>query len=387
MPWRSLALTLYLPTALGTLGFGAIIPLVPLTARWLGGSPAEAAFVVALFAVGGLLGALPAGALAHRFGERRALVGAMLVDAAAMAVAPFVTSLLVFMGLVLVVGLSGAVMLLARQSYLTEAVPYEFRARALSSLGGVFRLGSMIGPLLGAGVVSLWGLPAAYWMAAVTGLLAAAVTLTLRDLPPLPDLPDEPVRLGDVLRGHARTYLTIGVGAASIMLIRAARNALLPLWCDQHGLDAATTSLIFALSSSVDLALFYLGGSLMDRLGRRWVTVTTMVVMGACFALLPLAQTVWAIAAFAIGLGLGNGISSGAVMTLGSDASPALGRQQFLAGWRLTTGLGELAAPVVISALAAVASLSVAALAIGAIGFTGAAWLWRWVPAVDASSS
>ena len=78
VPWRSLALTLYLPTALGTLGFGAIIPLVPLTARWLGGSPAEAAFVVALFAVGGLLGALPAGALAHRFGERRALVGAML---------------------------------------------------------------------------------------------------------------------------------------------------------------------------------------------------------------------------------------------------------------------------------------------------------------------
>ena len=377
MPWRSLALTLYLPTALGTVGFGAIIPLVPLTARWLGGSPAEAAFVVALFAVGGLLGALPAGALAHRFGERRALVGAMLMDAAATAVAPFITSLWVFMVLVLVVGLSGAVMLLARQSYLTEAVPYEFRARALSSLGGVFRLGSMIGPLLGAGVVSLWGLPAAYWMAAVTGLLAAAVTLTLRDLPPLPDLPDEPVRLGDVLRGHARTYLTIGVGAASIMLIRAARNALLPLWCDQHGLDAATTSLIFALSSSVDLALFYLGGSLMDRLGRRWVTVTTMVVMGACFALLPLAQTVWAIAAFAIGLGLGNGISSGAVMTLGSDASPALGRQQFLAGWRLTTGLGELAAPVVISALAAVASLSVAALAIGAIGFTGAAWLWR----------
>ena len=103
-----------------------------------------------------------------------------------------------------------------------------------------------------------------------------------------------------------------------------------------------------------------------------------MVIMGTCFGLLPLAATGIGLGAVALGLGLGNGISAGVVMTLGSDASPAVGRTQFLAGWRLTTGIGGALGPVMISALAATASLSVAAIAVAALGWLGAAWLWHW---------
>ncbi len=66
-------------------------------------------------------------------------------------------------------------------------------------------------------------------------------------------------------------------------------------------------------------------------------------------------------------------------MTIGSDASPAVGRPQFLAGWRLTTGLGQAAGPLLITAIAAVAPLGAAAVTIGAVGLVGAGWLWRWV--------
>ena len=72
---------------------------------------------------------------------------------------------------------------------------------------------------------------------------------------------------------------------------------------------------------------------------------------------------------------------SGVVMTIGSDFSPELGRPQFLAGWRLTTGVGQAAGPLLITAIASVAPLSLAALAIGAIGYLGAGWLWHWLPA------
>ena len=105
-----------------------------------------------------------------------------------------------------------------------------------------------------------------------------------------------------------------------------------------------------------------------------------MLIMGACFGLLPLAATALGLTAVAVGLGLGNGVSSGVVMTLGSDASPPVGRHQFLAGWRLVTGLGQAAGPLVVSGLAAAASLSAAALAIAAIGALGGAWLWHWAP-------
>ena len=379
--WRALAVSVYLPTTLSFMGFGAVVPLIALTAQDLGATTAQAAFVVSLLGIGSLLGALPAGAITQRFGERRSLVGSLIVDAACMAVAGFATHVVVLAAAILALGLSGAVLMVARQSFLTEFIPYRFRARALSTLGGVFRVGAFLGPLAGAAVVTVFDLRAAYWMAIITSLASAAISALLPDLPPSPHPgADQPVRMASVLRAHARVLLTIGLGAAALMLVRAARDALLPLWAIHIGLGAAETSLIFAASSAIDLALFYLGGSMMDRFGRRAVAVPAMVIMGACFGLLPLAATALGLTAVAVGLGLGNGVSSGVVMTLGSDASPPVGRHQFLAGWRLVTGLGQAAGPLVVSGLAAAASLSAAALAIAAIGALGGAWLWHWAP-------
>jgi hypothetical protein len=47
---------------------------------------------------------------------------------------------------------------LERQSYLSDVVPVELRARALSMLGAVSRTGLFISPFLGAGAGHLWGL-------------------------------------------------------------------------------------------------------------------------------------------------------------------------------------------------------------------------------------
>ena len=376
--WRTLAVSVYLPTTLALVGLGAVTPLIALTAHDLGASLAESAFVVSLLGIGALVGALPAGIVADRLGEQRALVVSLVVDAACMAVAAFAPTFVALGLAVFALGVSEAVVTIARQSFVTEFVPLTHRARALSTLGGVFRIGSFIGPLAGAAVVTLGGLRAAYWLAIATSLAAAIISAWLPDVEREAPRGATPVHTAEVLRAHLRTFLTIGVGAAALMLVRASRDALLPLWATAIGLDAAQTSLVFAASSFVDLTLFYLGGSIMDRLGRRAVAVPAMVIMGTCFGLLPLAATGIGLGAVALGLGLGNGISAGVVMTLGSDASPAVGRTQFLAGWRLTTGIGGALGPVMISALAATASLSVAAIAVAALGWLGAAWLWHW---------
>lgn len=378
--WRQLVVSVYLPTMLSFLGFGAVTPLIALAAHDLGATTPQAAFVVALIGIGGLVGALPAGILAERFGERFALVASLVVDAACMLGAALAPTVWVLGLAVFVMGVSGAVLAIARQSFLTAYVPYRFRARAMSTLGGVFRVGAFLGPLLGAAFVAGFGLRAAFWLAIGTSLLSAAVTLALPETPPEPAASgDDPVSMPGVLRAHAHTYLTSGLGAAALMLVRASRDSLLPLWSASIGLDAAQTSLIFAASSFADLTLFYVGGSLMDRLGRRAVAVPAMLIMGTCFGLLPLASSVVGVAVDAVALGFGNGISSGVVLTLGADAAPEVGRNHFLAGWRLATALGQAAGPLAVTALSAVASLSAAAVTIGVLGWAGAAWLAYWV--------
>ncbi|HEX8508632.1 MAG TPA: MFS transporter, partial [Propionibacteriaceae bacterium] len=74
--WRRVILPAYGPTVLVAIGYGAILPLVALSARALGASIGTAALIVALTGIGQLLGDLPAGALAARIGERRALIAA-----------------------------------------------------------------------------------------------------------------------------------------------------------------------------------------------------------------------------------------------------------------------------------------------------------------------
>ena len=372
----------YGPTLLASIGFGAVIPLVALAARDLGATVGQAAFVTALLGIGQLLADLPAGTIAERLGEKWAIIAACVVDAAALVVMWWTQDLVVLGLAVMVTGMAGAVFGLARQVYLTEAIPLRFRARALSSLGGVFRIGFMLGPLAGAWIIGQWSLSAAFAFAAVTSLLAAGVTLLLPDLPnrAAPGVVRERARLSTVLTEHRRVLSTLGVGVLAIMLVRTARQTILPLWCDAHGVSPATTSLIFAVSMGFDVLLFLPGGILIDRFGRWWGSVPSIAAMGIGFLALVGAHSPWSITLVAAFLGVANGLSSGIVMTLGSDASPSQGRAQFLSVWRLFADTGNALGPLVITAITAFAPLATAVAALGVVSLTGAGWLARFVP-------
>ena len=75
-----------------------------------------------------------------------------------------------------------------------------------------------------------------------------------------------------VAASHARIFLTVGIGALLVSAVRASRQAVMPLWADHLGLDAATTSLIYGLAGGIDMLVFYPGrqgdGPQGPRLGR-----------------------------------------------------------------------------------------------------------------------
>lgn len=383
--WQSIVLPAYGPTVLVAIGYGAILPLIALSARALGASVGTAALIVALSGIGQLLGDLPAGALAARIGERRALIGACLLDSTALLGACLARSLLLLGLAVLVTGLAGAVFSLARQAYLTEAIPVHLRARALSTLGGTFRIGGFVGPFIGAAIVTRWTIGAAYGFATAMSLAAVLLTASLPDITRTHR--SSAARAGHRQRGvfsvlieHRRVLMTLGVGVLVISAARATRQSIVPLWAEAHGLDAATTSVIFGISAGVDMLLFFPGGVVMDRFGRVWVAVPSMVVLGLGFVLLPLTAGAVSIGLVAALMGLGNGISAGIVMTLGADASPSDARSQFLGGWRLCSDFGNALGPLVISAVSVFAPLAVAALTMAVITWAGSGWLVRWVP-------
>jgi MFS family permease len=130
--------------------------------------------------------------------------------------------------------------------------------------------------------------------------------------------------------------------------------------------------LVYSIGSMLDMLLFYPAGMAMDRYGRKSTGIPGIALLGLALGLLPLAHGFYSLLAITCLAGIGNGLTTGIVMTIGSDLSPPQRRAEFLSVWRLMSDLGHTSAPFLIGTLVKIASLAVSALAAGAIGMAGA---------------
>ena len=382
-PLRTVARGVYAPALVFEIGIGAIVPIIPLSAVDVGGNLAVAGALVALLGVGQIAGDIPAGALAARIGDRRAMLVAAALSVLALAGCAIAPNLWVLGAGVLAVGATNAVFTLARQAYLTEVIPVMMRARALSTLGGVQRIGAFIGPFLGAAIVHLFALGGVYWLAVGTSLLAGVVVLVVPDVAGAETIRRRQavhMPMTTVLRQNGKVFATLGFGVLAVGAVRASRQVVLPLWSAHLGFSPATTSIIFGISGAVDMLLFYPAGQVMDRRGRLWVAIPSMLILGGSILALPLATTLAGVTAVAMVMGLGNGIGSGILMTLGADVAPQAVRPQFLGIWRLFSDSGNAAGPLVVAAGAALGSLAAGVATMGVVGILAAGGLARWVP-------
>ena len=291
--FRDIALAAYGPSVVNAVGHGAVMPVLALRARELGADVSTAAVVVALLGIGSLLASLPAGALVARLGERRVLTVVGCLDAVAMAAAALTDSVLALGIAVTFSGMTWTAFLMARQGFMIDAVPLAYRARGMSMLGGSMRVGVLVGPLLGAGLIAVGGLTWVFWLAAVdvAGLRAARADHARLRLRVAQAGHRAPLASLSVLRAHRRVLLTLGVAVVIIAASRSLRTVLLPLWAEHVGLSASTTSLIFAAAAAIDIAFFFPGGWLMDTRGRFVVAVPVVASTAVACLLLPLATT------------------------------------------------------------------------------------------------
>jgi MFS family permease len=397
----------YAPTVLFSLGEGAVIPLIPVIATRLGADVSLAALVAAALVIGQLCGNLPAGALVAKVGERFTMVIAGALSIAA-GVGMLVSEHLgLFAAAVFVLGFCAAAFGLARHAFMTTRVPPRFRARALSLLGGSFRFGVFIGPFVAAALIGLTGSEQATIWALIV-CCAAIVPLVL--FGPDPEKAS-PVLLkptgaavaadtGEVVTGSIPTrdrygvlatisyyrgvLMRLGLSAAALSAGRSARQVIVPLWGVSLGLDATTIAVVVGVSGAIDFALFYASGQVMDRFGRIWAALPAMLLMGAGLIVLSLTHdldqaTVWFVLMAGV-LGLGNGLSSGILLTYGADLAPERDPATFLGAWRTLTDAGGAAAPVVIASIVALASLPLATGVMGGVALLGAAGFAVWTP-------
>ena len=125
-----------------------------------------------------------------------------------------------------VMGPAGGIFIVARQSHLGHIVPAHQRARAMSTLGGVARIGWFIGPLAAAPLIAVHGARAAFLVLIAGGWARPpspggrwiSSSRAPRVTTPARALSHRPLR--ETVRRHARVLLTLGLGILVIGLAR-----------------------------------------------------------------------------------------------------------------------------------------------------------------------
>ena len=373
---RSLIGPVYLPNFLYSAGAGLVLPITPLFAKELGAGVGAISLIITAGAVGGILATVPAGVLSDRYGVRATMGYGLVATALAAAAIGMSNSVALLVVLLFVNMAAQAIFNVSRLVYVASAVPVAQRGRAISLVGGTSRIGMFAGPAIGGLLGHAFGLHTAFFAQALVTAVAAALLFALTEAQPRART--SPTRgssaygrLGTTLVSHRREFLTVGAVAFAIVVMRQGRQILMPLWGDAIGLDVAQIGLVLSLGAALDATLFYPVGVVMDRYGRKYAVVPSLLLLAASLVLVPLATNFPTFLLLGLLSGFGNGFGSGVVMTLGADLAPREGAGEFIGVWRLVADVGNAAAPLGIGALAEVATLGISAVATGLVGVAG----------------
>lgn len=371
---RSLIISVYLPTALFSIGEGAIVPILPAAAERLGASLPVAGLIAGLLMAGVLLGDLPAGIIVARIGERKAMIYAATFSALGISTSLAAPNL-TFLGIgVLLVGLGHAVFGLARQVFIAEHIPYSHRARALSIIGGTFRMGSFFGPLLAALLISIYGITSVFVASMSLWGAAAIVLLFTKEEEKLHNATSFR-RTAQIAKRESKKLLTVGVVGMIVAVMRNSRTIGLPLLAIAIGLPPEKMALYIGIAGAVDLSLFFLSGQVMDKFGRRWAAIPTLVGMSLTNLLFFVVTDAPMFLTVAIILSIANAFSAGLVLVLGADSAPADARSEFLSSFRLLVDAGTtMTSPVLSLLIVTTGALAPAMSVFSAIGLFGT-WL------------
>lgn len=377
---RDLILPVFVPSMLFSSGEGAIIPILPTAAEHLGANLPTAGLVAGLTMIGTVAFDIPAAKLVHKLGERRAMMWSSWVAATAIIGAMLATNLWLMAIAVFVAGAMISTFALARHAFMSEHVPLTHRARSLSLLGGMFRAGAFIGPIVASAVIYVAGYNWVYLAGAVLCISSGVVLL----LTPADAVPDSASRHhGSTLaiaRREWRKLATVGMSATIVGMLRTVRQLGLPLWALYIGLHPGTTAFIIGVAGFLDFVLFYASGQIMDRWGRRAALVPTSIGMTLAHFALVFAHDETGFLVVALLMSLANALGSGIVLTLGADLAPHDARHEFLAAYRLLIDSGVAVTPVLLSALTVGITLPGAVLCFAGVSVVGA-WLgWKYPP-------
>jgi MFS transporter, DHA1 family, solute carrier family 18 (vesicular amine transporter), member 1/2 len=271
-----------------SLGYGVVVPVMPVYARELGIGELGLGMLFASYALGNIVAAVPFGLLSDRVGRRPFLVFGMLAMAGAFVVYAYATTYASLFFSRFLDGVTAAANWSIGLAIIAEVYPAGERGRSMGTVMAAMGAGSIAGPALGGIMYDWFGYKAPFMLVAlfcVAGGILALMSRELKDLPRGSSKAD----YGDMMRkvftypGMVLVIVVVMMGTVSLGLL----EPLFPVWLqDNLGLGSTGIGLLFALTVLTYSVCSPLVGRLSDRAGKRGVMTLGLVATAVVAPLL-----------------------------------------------------------------------------------------------------
>ena len=322
---RRLLLLVCAITLADTMLYAALVPLLPHYADEFGLSKGQAGLLVGAYAAGAVLGALPGGLAASRFGPRRAVVAGLLLMACASVAFGFAGDAWTLGLARLAQGFGSALSWAGALAWLVAGTPRSRRGEMLGTAIGAAIFGALLGPALGALAEAAGARPV---FLGVSGVALVLVAWALRT-PPV-DAEPQPAR---AILTALRTPLMLAALWLMVMpaLLFGVVSVLVPLELGDAGWSAAAIAAVFIAAAAVEMVIAPLLGRFSDRRGR---LLPLRIALGASIVVvtaLALADRPAALVPLVVCASIVFGAFWGPAMALLSDGAERIGLAQGLA--------------------------------------------------------
>lgn len=372
------------------LGFGSVIPVLPLYAQSFGVSLSAIGATVAIYGLARFLIAIPTGRLADLIGRRPTLALGGLLAALGNAWCALASSYLELLMARFAAGLGAGIIMTAGAVVLADISTPERRGRTMAIYQGVFIFTVGIGPLPGGLLAEHYGLAAPFTAYAVASLGAAMLawfavpeTRGLRST-------NDPRRTTHSIAFTEQLRIMLSqvgfrlVGTVALMnaVVRTgALFSIVPVIAfSKLGLTATQIGFGFALGSIAGLIVTYPAGVMADRYGRKAVIVPATIGAGLAMGLFCVAPTyAWFVFANVV---WGSAISIGgaAPAAYAADCAPHGMNATAMSTFRMLSDFGYVVGPILLGMIADGVGAQNAVLIAASALITSALIFARWAP-------
>ena len=336
-------------------GFGLIIPALPIFASSFGVSKTAIGLIISSFAIVRFSSGLVAGKFVDKFGERSVLgFGLFMVSFFTLltALAQTYEQLLIFRSLG---GLGSSMFSVSAGSLLMRSVSDDFRGRAQSLFNGGFLLGGITGPAFG-GILSAISLRAPFFVYSTTLAIAGVIALFFLSEKRLGKKVDAPTsKLGQTTLGQAmrlKPYqIALALAFINNWILFGLRSSILPLFVTEElKSTAAIAGLGLTVGALVQGVFMLKAGKYSDQKGRKAALLfgSAFVLFGILMLAITTNTALYFISMALFGLGGAYvGTAPGSVV---GDIIRGRGGQ-VIAAWQMAGDAGMIFGPVIVGLL------------------------------------